>query len=191
LEERATILRSTVSSLRDRGGASAPDPVGEFWAWLTRGFFTVRDVGFGLPLAFAIMIEMVSAFGPLGIVTYAEVTNDTTRRDVTRHVATVRDTSGSAATDATEAQLVAYIAERTEPTESAAGIGIDELFADYRAWCTLGRAAGLRLEEFKLAFDVLRASPELEGKIKKLGNRYFGIAFADGNESRGRTQSVA
>jgi hypothetical protein len=148
-------------------------------------------VGFGLPLAFAIMIEMVSAFGPLGIVTYAEVTNGTTRRDVTRHVATVRDTSGSAATDVTEAQLVTYIAERTEPTESAAGIGIDELFVDYRAWCTQRGVTGLRLEEFKLAFDVLRASPELEGKIKKFGNRYFGIAFAIGNESRSSAQSVA
>ena len=190
-EERAIIVRNMVSSLRDRGGASAPDPVGEFWAWLTRGFFTVRDVGFGLPLAFAIMIEMVSAFGPLGIVTYAEVTNGTTQRDATRHVATGRDTSGSAATDVTEAQLVAYIAQRTEPTESAAGIGLDELFADYRAWCKQRRVEALRLEEFKHAFDVLRASPELEGKIKKFGSRYFGIAFAGGNESWSAAQSVA
>jgi hypothetical protein len=28
------------------------------------------------------------------------------------------------------------------------------------------------------AFDVLRASPELQGKIKKFGVRYFGIALA-------------
>lgn len=191
LEERAIVLRSTVSSLRDRGGASAPDPVGEFWAWLTRGFFTVRDVGFGLPLAFAIMIEMVSAFGPLGIVTYAEVTNSTTRRDVTRHVATVRDVSGSTATEAPHTQLVAYIAERTEPTENAAGIGIDELFADYLRWCTQERGASLRLEEFMRAFDALRASPELEGKIKKFGARYFGIALAIGSNSRDRVQSIA
>ena len=139
---------------------------------------TVRDVGFGLPLAFAIMIEMVSAFGPLGILTYAEVT-DTTRRDVSRHVASVRDMSGPAvAVDQDPAQLVAYIAERTEPAESAASVGIDELFADYRAWCAQRRAGSLRLEEFMRAFDVLRASPELQGKIKKFGARYFGIALA-------------
>jgi hypothetical protein len=175
LEERAVVLRNTISSLRERGGASAPDPVGEFWAWVTRGFFTVRDVGFGLPLAFAIMIEMVSAFGPLGIVTYAEVTG-TTGRDASRHVASFRDTSGPAAAVHSD-QLVAYIAERTEPTESAAGVGIDELFADYSVWCKKGRAASLRLEEFMRAFDVLRASPELQGKIKKFGARYFGIAL--------------
>jgi hypothetical protein len=190
LEERAIILRSTITSLRDRGGASAPDPVGEFWAWLTRGFFTVKDVGFGLPLAFAIMIEMVSAFGPLGIVTYAEVTS-ATRRDVSRHVASVRDSAGPGSSESADTQLVAYIAERTEPTGSAAGIGIDELFADYRAWCAQGRGASLRLEEFMHAFDALRASPELEGKIKKFGARYFGIALASASKSRGRAQSVA
>jgi hypothetical protein len=193
LEERAIVLRNTVSSLRDRGGASPPDPVGEFWAWLTRGFFSVRDVGFGLPLAFAIMIEMVSAFGPLGIVTYAEITNGTTRRDASRHVATVRDTSRPVATDVADVvgQLPAYIAERTEPTESAGGIGIDELFADYRAWCKQRRFAGLGFEEFTHAFDVLRASPELEGKIKKFGSRYFGIAFASAHGTQSAAQSVA
>jgi hypothetical protein len=78
-----------------------------------------------------------------------------------------------------------------EPTESAAGIGKDELFADYRAWCAQGKIIGLQQEEFKRAFDALRASPELEGMIKKFGSRYFGIAFAGGNKSRGPAQSVA
>jgi hypothetical protein len=37
MEERAADLRRTIDSLRTRGGSSAPDPVGEFWNWLTRG----------------------------------------------------------------------------------------------------------------------------------------------------------
>jgi hypothetical protein len=185
LEERAAELRRSIDSLRTRGGASAPDPVGEFWAWLTRGFFTVKDVGFGLPLAFAVMIEMVSAFGPLGIVAYAEATREATGRDVSRHVAKRRDMSGPSATISDSvaehdgaADVVTYIAERTEPTESAAGIGVEELFADYLAWCKQGRIAALRLKEFTRAFDVLRSSPELQGTIKKFGSRYFGIALA-------------
>ena len=184
LQERATVLQQTITSLRDRGGAAAPDPVGEFWAWLTRGFFSVRDVGFGLPLAFALMIEMVSAFGPLGIVAYAEATHAASRPDVSRHAATVRDTSRLPAKPSDGVvpehvgQLISYIAERTEPTESAAGIGVDELFVDYQAWCRQTKVAPLQLKQFAREFDRLRASPELEGKIKKFGSRYFGIAFA-------------
>lgn len=90
LDERATVLRRTIATLRERGGAAAPDPVGEFWAWLTRGFFSVKDVGFGLPLAFAVMIEMVSAFGPLGILAYADTIHDASGPDMSRHVRTSR-----------------------------------------------------------------------------------------------------
>ncbi len=77
LDARAISLRQQVSELRERGGTLPPDPVGQFWAWFTRGFVTVADVGFGLPLFFALMIELVSAFGPLGIVAYAESTRQT------------------------------------------------------------------------------------------------------------------
>jgi hypothetical protein len=184
LQERATVLRQTITSLRDRGGAAAPDPVGEFWAWFTRGFFSVRDVGFGLPLAFAVMIEMVSAFGPLGIVAYAEATH-VARSDASRHVATVRDTSRVPATPFDSrvpehvGQLISYIAERTEPTESAAGIGVEELFADYQDWCRQTKGAPIQLKKFAREFDRLRASPELKGKIKKFGSRYFGIVLVE------------
>jgi hypothetical protein len=41
-------------------------------AWLTREFVTVTPVGFGLPLFFALVIELVSALEPLGIVAYGE-----------------------------------------------------------------------------------------------------------------------
>jgi hypothetical protein len=90
LEARADALRQQVGSLRDRGGAAAPDPVGEFWAWLTRGSISVQSVGFGLPLFFALMIEMVSAFGPLGIVSMLkrrEKKQGLTCRDVSRRSA--------------------------------------------------------------------------------------------------------
>lgn len=100
LEEHATVLRNQIGELRGKGGSLAPDPVGEFWAWLTRGWLTVRAVGFGLPLFFALMIEVVSAFGPLAIVAYAEATrrqtggrSDAACRGQPRHVALCRDRS--------------------------------------------------------------------------------------------------
>ena len=45
LEARAAHLRQQVIALRERGGSAAPDPVGEFWAWITRGWVSVKDVG--------------------------------------------------------------------------------------------------------------------------------------------------
>jgi hypothetical protein len=44
-EELAASLRQQVSELREGGGTLPPDPVGEFWAWLTRGFVMVTAVG--------------------------------------------------------------------------------------------------------------------------------------------------
>jgi hypothetical protein len=190
-EDRAAVLRNTIADLRVRGGAAAPDPTGEFWSWLTRGLFSVKDVGYGLPLAFALMIEMVSAFGPLGIVAYAETMRDASWRDTSSRVANNREASQPAATTLDSrgvGQLITYIADCTEPTESAAALGIDDLFSDYVAWCREGKAASLELEEFSRAFDLLRGSPELEGKIKKFGSRYFGIALT-GRRKGARVQS--
>jgi hypothetical protein len=90
-------VRRENTSLRERGGSAAPDPVGEFWAWITGGWISVKDVGFGLPLFFALWIEMVSAFGPLGIVSNAEATQATSPLDMSRHDATGPDISRSVA----------------------------------------------------------------------------------------------
>jgi hypothetical protein len=74
LRQRADLLRKQVNALRGSGSALAPDPIGEFYAWLTRGVLSVRDVRFGFPLFFALLIEVVSAFGPITITRYVELT---------------------------------------------------------------------------------------------------------------------
>jgi hypothetical protein len=129
------------------------------------------------------MIEMVSAFGPLGIVAYAETTNDRSRRDVSGHSATSPDRSGRDVTsyehekDRAEG-LIGFLAECTEPTQSSSGIGVDKLFAAYRAWCKQANVPARDATEFVREFDKLRELPELQGTIKKFGSRYFGIALA-------------
>jgi hypothetical protein len=132
-----------VRELRGKGGSLAADPVGEFWAWLTRGWITVRAVGFGLPLFFALMIETVSAFGPLAIAAYAEATRRHADHDVTRPVAAGRAVSryaGVGRADATlieteVGQVVPFMADRTEPTTDPSAISIEELHTDYELWC--------------------------------------------------------
>src|SRR6201999_3283110 len=72
LEERKGSLRAQITKLREHGGAQSADPVAELFSWLSRGQLGVRDIGFGFPLIFAFLIEIVSAFGPAGIVAYAD-----------------------------------------------------------------------------------------------------------------------
>jgi hypothetical protein len=185
LEARAADLRQQVVALRERGGSAAPDPVGEFWAWITRGWISVKDVGFGLPLAFALMIEMVSAFGPLGIASYAEATRSTTERAMSRHVVLEPGVARSVPPQPAErlggdGRVVHYMAERTEPTTNASAIGADDLHADYEVWCVGQGLRSLAMTDFIDEFDRVRGSPQLAGKIKKFGTRYFGIAFVDG-----------
>ena len=71
---RIAQLRQQVRELRERGAGDSSDPVAELFAWMSRGLLSVRDVGFGFPVAFALLIELVSAFGPIGIATYAAAT---------------------------------------------------------------------------------------------------------------------
>jgi hypothetical protein len=192
LEERAAALRKQIAELRGKGGSLAPDPVGEFWAWITRGWVTVRAVGFGLPLFFALMIEAVSAFGPLAIVAYAEATRRQSTGDLSGPVAAGRAPSRPAEVGRADVLLiepatgdiVPFMADRTEPTADTAAISIEELHADYELWC---HANGLRphpRETFTIEFDRVRELPQLDGKIRRFGNRYYGIRLTAGKVTR-------
>lgn len=164
-------------NLRERGGSIAADPVGEFYAWITGGYVSVRDVGFGFPLAFALLIEIVSAFGPATIVSYA----DATRRVTVGHVGTDPDMarhgpSGPALTDgrADLGAVLSWIAARATPTNDNRALGIEELHDDYVAWSP---RETMPTDRFQRAFDRARVVPELAGKIRKFGDRYYGIAL--------------
>jgi hypothetical protein len=186
LHGRLLALREQVTAMRERGSSAAPDPVGEFWAWMTRGWLSVKDVSFGLPLFFALMIEMVSAFGPVGIAAYAEATRPTPRgRDMARSVAPQPSTAGSVALSHDMppvpdiGRVVHYMAERTQPSTTGSALGADELVADYEVWCLANNLRAMRRRDFLEEFDRVRASPRLSGKIRKFGSRYFGIALVE------------
>lgn len=192
LETRAAALRTRMAELRGTGGSLAPDPVGEFWAWFTRGWVTVQAVGFGLPLFFALMIEAVSAFGPLAIVAYAEATRRQTGGDLSRPVAAGRALSRSAEVGRADVLLIAsatgdivpFMADRTEPTADTAAISVEDLHTDYQLWC---RANALRphpVAAFASEFDRVRELPQLDGKIRKIGHRYYGIRLVAGKVTR-------
>ena len=185
LEDRATALRQHIGKLRGEGASIAPDPVGEFWAWLSRGWLTVRAIGFGLPLFFALMIEAVSTFGPLAILAYAEATRRAPSQTATRPVATGRDLSRSIAVERGDATplapetgpVVQFMADRTEPTTDTIATSIEPLYADYEDWCGALALHALSREAFANGFDRVRELPALAGKIRKVGRRYYGICL--------------
>jgi hypothetical protein len=183
LQERARALRLEIARLRDAGSASPPDPVGEFYAWATRGLLSVRDVGFGFPLFFALMIEVVTAFGPVTVVRFAELsaasttgsTTGATWRAATDHVE-ARPAIGLLA-DGLEDRVAVWMSARATPRSDGGATTLGDLHRDFDAWCL----AEPRCDATSLAraFDRLREMPELRGKIRKFGTRYYGVKLAD------------
>jgi cell division protein FtsB len=178
LEARATVLRKEIEQLRERGGSLTPDPVAEFYNWLTGGFVDARDVGFGFPLFFALLIETVSAFGPATIAAYAEASRMTCS-GAPRQALTGYDAPRPAqAGDGTlRRDVLEWIAARAMPTPNNRALGLSELHADYARWCDAGEREPVAIAAFEHAFDAVRDLPELAGKIGKFGSRYYGIGL--------------
>ncbi|MGE3703519.1 MAG: hypothetical protein AB7G08_33055 [Hyphomicrobiaceae bacterium] len=187
LQLRQRELRAQITALRELGGSLPADPVAELFAWLSRGQLDVRDVAFGFPLAFAFLIEIVSAFGPAGVVAYAEATRRTRddgivtlQPDMSRHGELLPVETGSDQ----KGRVVKWMADRTEPTMDVGAITIEALHADYEVWCVANQTDAALQEEFHEEFDRVRAVPELAGKIRKFGKRYYGIRLLASNVAR-------
>jgi hypothetical protein len=183
LEIHKAALRSQITKLREGGGSLVPDPVAELFAWLSRGQLSVRDIGFGFPLVFAFLIEIVSAFGPAGVVAYAEATRGTS--DISTKTQLDMARSGellpAAAGDGQHGRVVKWMADRTEPTGDTSAITLDDLHADYEVWCIGKNMSAAKCDAFGDEFDRVREVPELAGKIRKFGSRYYGIRLVASN----------
>lgn len=177
LRERAGELRDLITSLRARGSTLPADPATELLAWLSGGQLRVRDISFGFPLVFALLIELISAFGPAGITAYAEGTRSTGKGSDAPEpaMASSGELRLAAARSSQTEPVMRWMAERTEPTSVSTAISIDKLYADYAAWCEVHAVDDAGQLTFERAFDRVRALPELDGSIRKLGKRYYGL----------------
>jgi hypothetical protein len=185
LEARKSSLRAQIAKLRESGGAQAADPVAELFAWLSRGQLSVRDIGFGFPLFFAFLIEIVSAFGPAGIVAYAEATRWKQEASATQpDMARSGELVPAEASSSEHGRVVKWMADRTEPTVDPAAVTIDELHADYEVWCLGKGLKATPLRTFNEEFDRVREVPQLSGQIRRFGNRYYGIRLVSSNVAR-------
>jgi hypothetical protein len=185
LQIRQAQLRVHVGRLRESGGSLTADPVAELFAWLSRGQLSVRDIAFGFPLAFALLIEIVSAFGLASLVAYGEATRSALQIAASQpDMARSGELLPAAASDGEHGRVVQWMAERTEPTADSAAITIEALHADYEVWCVGKNAKASACSHFQDEFDRVRAVPELAGKIRKFGNRYYGIRLVGSNVAR-------
>ena len=144
----------------------------------------MRDIGFGFPLVFAFLIEIVSAFGPAGIVAYAEATHRTRRNpgSMTQlDMARSGELMPAAASSGEPGRVVKWMADRTEPTGDTSATTIDELHADYEVWCFGNGLRAIPADDFADEFDRVREVPQLTGKIRKFSNRYYGIRLVNSN----------
>ena len=170
LQEEARRLRTRAQSLRDRGDSLSADPLGEFWSRATRGVLSVRDVSFGFPLAFALVIEIVSAFGPAVIVSFALATK---RQSLLQPAPTGVSLQQPVAAGAWH--VAVWLSERTVPTRAGSGLTTNDLHADYNIWCANMDTHAVGEREFSDELDRLCRLPELAAKIRKYGNRYYGL----------------
>jgi len=186
LEQQAAMKRAEIARLRDAGGTLPADPVGEFYAWISGGVISVRDVGFGFPLFFALLIEVVTAFGPLTIVAVAEATRQagraTTETDAELRLAAAghaepRLAIADLGETKPDTDVLTWIAERAAPTSGSRAIGLESLHDDFLDWCRRDEREMLSIEQFERAFDRARELPDLAGKIRKFGRRYYGVAL--------------
>lgn len=178
LQGRRAELTSRHDLLRVRGGAAPSDPTAEILNWISGGQIEAHDIGIGFPLAFALLIEMISAFGPAGVIAYVESTRavgkGSDRTPV--HAVTSHDAPCPAVASSGVAHHVAlWMAERTEPTMLGSAESLELLHADYAAWSQHSAIEIVSRATFQRALDQLCEMPELRSSIRKLGNRYDGI----------------
>jgi hypothetical protein len=83
-----------------------------------------------------------------------------------------------------QGRVVNWMAERTEPTDGSGAISIEALHADYEVWCVGKSLIASALPGFSDEFDQVRGVPEVLGKIRKFGNRYYGIRLVGSNVAR-------
>lgn len=178
LQSRAAELRDSIAPLRDSGATLPVDPTAELLAWLSGGQIRVHDISFGFPLAFALLIEIISALGPAAIVAFADGTRETGKgsRSATERAIASRGVLRPAMASFGEPRHVAqWMAERTEPGAGGPAVLLAHLHADYAAWCASVGDSDLGSKDFQHAFDLVRDAPEIRGSIRKFGNRYYGI----------------
>lgn len=177
LDTQIKRARDEATFLRERGALSDADPQAVLISRLTFGFLAVPDVGLGLVLLLAVMVELISAFAPLVVQEYASIRRKSgsaaPRRGVSRAVAPVRD---QAYLLSSTGDLFEFIADRVRP-RSRGAVSVEILFQDYVQWCRKLRFGNMPRDVFLTRFETI-AKSDLGGRVYRKGDAFRGLGLA-------------
>jgi hypothetical protein len=163
LEKRLAELRVQVADLRDLGGMLPVDPQAELLSKLLSGWVVPSDIGASLAALLAVVIELVSALGPVVLVGYAERTRTLPKAHVTPPNHQADD-------------VMRFMATHIGPAVSNHEITRAELYRAYRSW-TPGSEARTR-DDFLAVFKISVARLQLP--VQKTRDGYGGVALLTG-----------
>jgi hypothetical protein len=173
LDVRLAELRKRAGDLREKGATLSSDVQSEIIERFTRGLLSVKDAAFGLPLLVTAVFEAIGALCPAIQFAVAEGTMGAAGRVQARHVATrrVHDAVGL---------VFDFLDDCTQPSEGANALAISELYAVYQSWCSQRGETAVTLRDFTENLDRERERPEMKGRVRKFGDRYYGIGLVAG-----------
>jgi hypothetical protein len=174
LDARIDELRKRVSVLREKGGTLSSDVQSEMIARFTRGFVTVKDAALGLPLLVTAVFEAIGALGPAVLFGVIRGTFESDGCVRTRPFAIGRERI----VDVSPSGLVVdFLDECTEPRDDGRALALSELYTAYQNWCGEHGTEARPLKEFTAEFDRERERPEMKGRVRKFGDRYYGVGL--------------
>jgi hypothetical protein len=171
LDVRVAELRKRAADLREKGATLSSDVQGEIIERFSRGFLSVKDAALGLPLLVTAVFEAIGALCPAILFAVAEGTLGAsgrvqTRLDPTRPVHHVA--SGL---------VIDFLDDCTQPSDDGRALAISELYAAYQSWCVQKRKTAIGIHNFAVDLDRERGRPEMKNRVRKFGDRYYGIGL--------------
>jgi hypothetical protein len=138
----------------------------------TRGLLSVKDAAFGLPLLVTAVFEAIGALCPAILFAVAEGTLGASGRVQTR-----TDATPAAPHEVVRGLVVDFLDDCTEPSDAGRAIAIADFYAAYASWCQQKGRGAVSMPDFAADLDRERGRPELRNRVRKFGDRYYGIGL--------------
>ena len=171
LDVRVAQLRKRGADLREKGATLSSDVQSEMIERFTRGLLSVKDAAFGLPLLVTAVFEAIGALCPAILFAVAEGILGASGRVQTRPDAT------PAAHEVVRGLVVDFLDDCTEPSDAGRAIAMADFYAAYASWCQQKGRVALSIPDFAADLDRERGRPEMRNRVRKFGDRYYGIGL--------------
>lgn len=189
LDHEIADVRREVALVRERGGTLETDPQADLIERLSLGYIAREDVGLGIVVLMAVMIELISAFAPVILLEAATMTPRKPKRVAGRRGESRPGTvsRGGDKINVTFDDVYEYLAECIE-ADGSASVAFHLVFEDYRIWCSRRKVVGADKKAFLGALKQI-IERDMAGKVSWDASMFFGFRLKeeDGTVSIRRT----